>query len=139
MFNLEEELDRYLLLLRNKIRQQGFIQMNIQNELGWGRSYISQLLTKQKALRMDQLLSILEVIEVDAQTFFTELHDLPHGEGQSRGAAGAEFPPAAWGEGVRQELEDMTNLLQGLCDLLITKELFAPKELWVAIKAAEAE
>ncbi len=38
MINIDKELDRYLSLLRNKIRESGFIQMEIQERLGWGRS-----------------------------------------------------------------------------------------------------
>ena len=48
MQQIDAEVDRYLTLLRNRIRQQGFTQLEVQQELGWGRNYISQLLTKLK-------------------------------------------------------------------------------------------
>ncbi len=64
MINIDMELDRYLSLLRNKIRERGFTQLEVQGPLGWGRSYISQLLTRQKALRLEQVLLILKVIGV---------------------------------------------------------------------------
>ena len=41
MTTLERELDRVLTLLRNKIRERGFTQLEVQEALGWGRSYIS--------------------------------------------------------------------------------------------------
>ena len=39
-----------------------------------GRSYISQLLTKQKSLRVEQVLLILNVIGVEPRRFFAELY-----------------------------------------------------------------
>ena len=65
MVTVQPEVDRYLTLLRNKIRERGYTQLQVQEALGWGRSYISQLLTRQKALRIEQVLLILSVIEVD--------------------------------------------------------------------------
>ncbi len=66
-------LDRCLTLLRNRIREHGFTQLEVQEQLGWGRSYISQLLTKQKALRLEQVLLILQVIGASPEEFFTTL------------------------------------------------------------------
>ena len=37
MNSIERELDRVLTLLRNKIREQGFTQLEVQEALGWGR------------------------------------------------------------------------------------------------------
>ena len=71
MRTIERELDRVLTLLRNKIRERGFTQLEVQEALGWGRSYISQLLTKQKSLRIEQVLLILNVVGVDPGEFFS--------------------------------------------------------------------
>ncbi len=57
MRQVEAEVDRYLTLLGNKIRGRGFTQVEVQDALGWGRSYISQLVTKAKALRVEQVIS----------------------------------------------------------------------------------
>ncbi len=46
----------------------------MQEALGWGRSYISQLLTKQKTLRIEQILLILNVIGVDPAEFWAEVY-----------------------------------------------------------------
>jgi len=51
--------------------------------LDWGRSYISPLLTKQKSLRVEQVLRILDVIEVEAADFFFELYRFPRGDAVS--------------------------------------------------------
>ncbi len=92
MINIDKELDRYLSLLRNKIRESGFIQMEIQERLGWGRSYISQLLTKQKALRLEQVLLILKVIGVEPREFFLELYVPGTGAGHSGRLASGGSP-----------------------------------------------
>ncbi len=83
MVRVQREVDRYLTLLRNKIRERGFTQLQVQEALGWGRSYISQLLTRQKALRIEQVLLILSVIGVDPREFFGEIY----------AAAAIAYPP----------------------------------------------
>lgn len=65
-----------LSLLRQKIMENGFTQMQVQEPLGWGRSYISQLLKGRKSLRFDQLLTILDVIDLEPREFFAELYQL---------------------------------------------------------------
>ncbi len=77
MRQVERELDRCLTLLRDKIREQGFTQLEVQEALGWGRSYISQLLTRQKNLRIDQVVMIMNVIGVEPAEFFGELYGPP--------------------------------------------------------------
>lgn len=77
MSGVEREIRRILDHLRRKIRDQGFTQLEVQEDLGWGRSYISQLVTGQKSLRMDQLLLILDVIGVQPGEFFGELYARP--------------------------------------------------------------
>lgn len=74
MRQVDREVDRYLTLLGDKVRGQGFTQLEVQEALGWGRSYISQLVTKQKSLRLDQVLLILSVIGVEPSEFFAELY-----------------------------------------------------------------
>ena len=106
VINVEREVDRSLL--RNKIRASGFTQLEVQEALGWGRSYISQFLTKQKKLRLEQVLSILNVIEVEPAAFFGELYGAPpwsDAEGLQARNVSAELPhhqlarvrsPMAW-------------------------------------------
>ena len=72
MRTVERELDRILTRLRNALRERGYTHLEVQEVLGWGRSYISQLLTKQKSLRVEQILKILNVINVDPADFFGE-------------------------------------------------------------------
>ncbi len=127
MIKIEKEIDGYLTLLRNKIAQQGFTQYEIQETLGWGTSYLSQLLTKQKALRMDQVLSILLVIGVEPEAFFAELY-APRADVYRK-------PPVV-SEGPRRELEKLSKLLEGLAELLHKKALFTGDELIKAVDTA---
>ncbi len=131
MVTIEHEVDRYLTLLRNKIRERGFTQLEIQEVLGWGRSYISQLLTKQKAIRVEQVLLILSVIGVEARVFFTELHGASPGVGVDR----IQYPMSS-DEPSRQQLEEMTSLLRGLTELLRGKGLIEAGSISEAIEEA---
>ena len=69
---VNETVRAMLSSLGTCIRDQGFSQVKVQEALGWGRSYISQLMTRQKKVRIVQVLSILEVIGVAPETFFGE-------------------------------------------------------------------
>ncbi len=73
----EDWVDRLLLLLRSTMQTQGVSQLSVQESLGWGRTYISQLLRKQKALRFDQVLMILQTLEIEPKDFFAELFGIP--------------------------------------------------------------
>ncbi len=135
MMIVDKEVDRYLTLLRNKIREKGFTQLEVQEALSWGRSYISQLLTKQKSLRVEQVLLILDVIGVDPADFFAELY-YPGRPGRL-GAAGwrssAGVEPV--GERLAGNFEEMRALVRGLVWLLIDKELIDVDELTANVKA----
>ncbi|MEM7586440.1 MAG: helix-turn-helix transcriptional regulator [Acidobacteriota bacterium] len=151
MVILERELDRVLTLLRNKIRERGFTQLEVQEALAWGRSYISQLLTKQKSLRVEQVLLILNVIGVDPGEFYGELYQLPASDKMHRDeysepryssrpysassvAEVSEGPPGDFSS----SFQELRSLLRGLVRLLVDKNLISVDELTSAVKACES-
>lgn len=71
---VERDIDRVLTLVRHRIREHGFTQLEVQEVAGWGRSYISQLLTRQKSVRVDHVLMILKVIGADPAEFWAEIY-----------------------------------------------------------------
>jgi transcriptional regulator with XRE-family HTH domain len=153
MATAERELDRVLTLLRNKIRERGFTQLEVQEALSWGRSYISQLLTKQKSLRVEQVLLILEVIGVEPGEFFGELYRFPQTEQAMRGPddyglplrGRAPFNPSmvhdggieALGGEDQRSFQAVRSLLRGLVRLLVDKNVINVDDLGAAVKAAE--
>ncbi len=131
---VDNEVDRYLTLLRNKIREKGFTQLEVQEALSWGRSYISQLLTRQKSLRVEQVLLILDVIGVEPAEFFAELYYYP---GAPAGIAGSQWPSAGYqppGESLSGSFEEMRAMVRGLVWLLIDKEMIDVDELTASVK-----
>ncbi len=151
---IDKEVDRILTLLRNKIRERGFTQLEVQEKLGWGRSYISQLLTKQKSLRVEQVLMILEVIKVEPGDFYRELFQFPQSDVRLRSLE--EYPDTRVGDtvpglGVRatgpgggfaeeffRNYRQVTAKLRGLIQLLVDKELVTFEELAAAASIAES-
>ncbi len=151
---VERELDRVLTLLRNKIRERGFTQLEVQEALGWGRSYISQLLTKQKSLRVEQVLLILNVIGVDPSEFFGELYHFPAAGLPASSASGfsryASSSPqygreagsnaeAGSGEEVSRNFHELRSLLRGLLWLLTDKGILDADELSTAVSSSSSE
>ncbi len=131
MLKVEREIDRLLSLLREKINQRGFTQMEVQDALGWGRSYISQLLTKQKSPRVDQVLAILRVIGLEPKAFFAELYAV-----SPRAATVRRRLPASTSRQLPLIEPERTDLLLGgLADLLLKKRLITSKELSKAVAA----
>ncbi len=134
MVSVGKEVDRMLKLLREKIRDKGFTQLKVQEALGWGRTYISQLFRKQKSLRFDQILSILEVIDIDAGLFFAEFYALPHPEIDEddrrydrRALMYARRRPSP-------EIEELREIVDAMTRLLIQKGFLDPTELDEAFK-----
>ena len=85
---VQSEIERTLQLLRSCIHQKGFTQLQIQDALGWGRTYISQLIRQQKSLRLDQILQVLQVIDIPPVDFFAQLYGVSepwNAEGGQRG------------------------------------------------------
>lgn len=145
MITVEKEIDRILTLLRNKIRERGFTQLQVQAELDWGRSYISQLLTKQKSLRVEQVLLILDVIGIEPAEFYSELYRFPAADriddtyaampgrapyNVSSISQSEAAPP--WAEDLRSEMRQSRQRLEGLVQLLVDKEVIDREELAVA-------
>ncbi|MCP3960873.1 MAG: helix-turn-helix transcriptional regulator [bacterium] len=105
MHNVERQVDRVLTLLQDKIRGRGFTQLQIQDALGWGRSYISQLVTKQKSLRVEQVLLILQVIGIEPADFFGELY-----------LQGGVHRAGPWGGPPPVQTEQVEEIRHGLAD-----------------------
>ncbi len=132
MRQVDREVNRYLTLLSDKVRGQGFTQLEVQEALGWGRSYISQLVTKQKSLRLDQVLLILGVIGVEPAEFFTELYQ------PRRFYSGAPAPmESSTAAVIGQELPKLNAYLRAIQDLLVDKGLISAEDLDAAVDAAE--
>lgn len=128
MSTAHQEVDRALTLLRNKIRERGFTQLEVQQALSWGRSYISQLLTKQKALRLEQILLILNVIEVDPAEFFSELYHFPLGRPRAAVEVGSDV------EATAQKTRELEALLRGLVQLLIDQRVIDGDEIVTSVR-----
>ena len=134
MIDLERGIDRYLTLLRNTIRASGSTQLEVQEALGWGRSYISQFLTKQKKVRLEQVLSILNVIGIEPGAFFAELYGASpwsHDGGLQAPGVSAELR--------HQQLARVRELAHSLVDLLVEKKFITAAGLAGAVEAGESE
>ena len=138
MRQVDAELDRYLTLLGNMIRQRGYTQLEVQQVLGWGRSYISQLVTKQKSLRVEQVLLILEVIGVDAAEFFSELYAQPGSSYAPSRQAPLPVDPGQVDE-QKKQLQELTDLMRGLVGLLVERQVISGEELSAAAEDADRE
>lgn len=132
MRQVDREVDRYLTLLSDKVRGRGFTQLEVQEALGWGRSYISQLVTKQKSLRLDQVLLILSVIGVKPADFFAELYQPL----QYHGRAPAPIEPSAAAV-MSRELPRLKAYLLAVRKLLLDRGLISVDELEAAVDAAD--
>lgn len=146
---IERDIARVLTLLRNKIRERNLTQLQVQDALGWGRSYISQLLTKQKSLRVEQVLKILQVIGVTPSEFFGELFYQQHPHPQTlvvaarevgRGTGGPSLIGGAIdsrGTDPESSYQELSTLLRGLLRVLIERKIIKPEDLNRAVQASD--
>ncbi len=107
--NVEKNLDRILTAIRNRIRERGFTQLEVQEELKWGRSYISQLLTRQKALRVEQVLQILKVIGVEPAEFWGEVFQFGEAFGPGRSPGRRVAPPSLFSPSPFEDGDDSVH------------------------------
>jgi transcriptional regulator with XRE-family HTH domain len=162
--SIEREIERVIDLLKVKIRDRGFTQMEIQEALAWGRSYVSQLLKGHKGLRLEQILKILEVLDIEPAEFFRELYNFPRPtteQGETPLAAVGEIdsheadppsPPAppqeAWSVPIPERQSDppadfhesyrqVQAMVQGMAVLLLDKELVTIEEISEAVSYSE--
>ncbi|MCP4660361.1 MAG: helix-turn-helix transcriptional regulator [bacterium] len=56
--------------MQTRIKQQGFTQKQVQEILGWGKSYLSGLLNAKVALRVEHLLLVCDVIGASPTELF---------------------------------------------------------------------
>lgn len=77
MLGLPEHTLPILRELRALIKERGTTQLEIQERLGWGKTYVSQLLSQAKGLRLEQLLAILDVLQVEPEAFWARVYDWP--------------------------------------------------------------
>ncbi len=126
MKQADEEVVRYLSLLENKMRQRKYTQQDVQQALSWGRSYVSQLVTKQKKLRVEQVLMILQVIGVEPREFYAELYDLEQGLNPAGGLQQPETPEEV--EDLKRELNEQRQLMHRLVKLLVKKRVVTAKD-----------
>ena len=93
MGEIEEAMDRYLATLRTAIRARGFTQLRVQKRLGWGRSFISQILSRQKGLRLETLLLFLRALDVSPEEVVPVRYPSHHEAYDALRQAQAERPP----------------------------------------------
>ncbi len=106
-------LESAKVLLKTVIRERGFTQLRIQEQLGWGRSYISQALNDGKELRFDVMLQILFAIGMEPGTFFARLNrEIFPEAAEGEGSAGA-------GSGRHPEVAELRRWVTGMARLLV--------------------
>lgn len=135
MRTVERDIHRILTLLRNRIRQQGFTQLEVQEVNGWGKSYISQLVTKQKSLRVEHVLMILNVINIDPADFYAEIYQFgPSKRRALRAAQRRSLPPAPNTGDMAKDMRSLGILLDAVVNVLASKEFFSMDDYKEATK-----
>ncbi len=133
MKQVDREIDRYLALLRRKIAERGFTQLEVQTVLGWGRSYISQIVNRNKGLRVEQLLLILNVIGVDPADFLGEIHGFKWASG---GASDPRKVPRSAGSNgdLARRVRQVDVTLGALVGLLLEKRIISGRDLRASVQ-----
>lgn len=81
-----KEIRRWSWRLRDLMREAGRTQRSIEREAGWGKGYLTQVLGEGRpALKVEHVLTILDLLGVSLEEFFSGLYDLHSGSGAAAG------------------------------------------------------
>ncbi len=69
------EVQEVIQHLETEMRARGVTQRDLQRALGWGRSYVSQLMTGQTRLKVEHVFSILSALKIEKADFFRTLYE----------------------------------------------------------------
>lgn len=148
--NVDAEVDSVLNFLRQKMKERGFSQVKVQSTLGWKGSYISQLFNRTKALRVEQILMILDVIGIEPLDFYSEYYLVYKRQGHlsssadkaademlgvHRKSAALLYESHGFLERFFHSFTEVRTLLRSLVHLLVKKELITMEELRLSAEA----
>ena len=78
----QKEIRRWSWRLRDLMREGGRTQRSVEVEAGWGKGYLTQVLRDGRpALKVEHVLTILGLLGVAIEDFFSGLYDLHPGPG----------------------------------------------------------
>ncbi len=87
----QKEIRRWSWRLRDLMREAGRTQRSLELEAGWGKGYLTQVLRDGRpALKVEHVLTILNLLGVTIEGFFSGLYDLHPGQGAGMDAAAVE-------------------------------------------------
>lgn len=113
-----EPTAHFLVQLKEKIREQGFTDLDVEEALDWDPGQFELLNAGTKGLLVDEVMSILGAIGVEPKTFFAELYDL---------SPGSEWP--------HNEIAEVSSLADSLADVLVKNQVLTASELTRAVAA----
>lgn len=102
-------------LLRKKIRERSFSELEVEKALGWQANHIRLLTFGMKGLHVEEVLKILAVIGVEPEEFFIELYG----------------PPPS--PELHRQLARLSAQVNHLADLLVEKQVVTASELARAV------
>ena len=135
MGGVDGDLARIRSLLRRKIHERGFTQKEVQEFLGWGRHYVSMLVTGRKPIRVEQVLLILNVIGVTPEEFWGEVYGFGEPRTPRNRRSGSPLPPDR-GRRWLEDLAAMRKLFDSVVGALQKKALIDSAGLEPAIARA---
>ena len=87
----QKEIRRWSWRLRDLMREGGRTQRSLEVEAGWGKGYLTQVLRDGRpALKVEHVLTILDLLGVTIEDFFSGLYDLHPGRGAGLDATAVE-------------------------------------------------
>ncbi len=119
MSQVEQELEALRKTIDTLIRKSGFTQQQLEEAIGWGRSFISQMVNDRKELRVEPILRILEKL---GMTFsqFCALHF------QWKGLEEVEDPAVT---ALDRRLDELQRFTLALAEALVARNLIAANEI----------
>jgi transcriptional regulator with XRE-family HTH domain len=71
---MEQHIRRYVEALSAFIQRKGMLQVDLEKRLGWSRGTLTKVLKGRQKLTVGHVLSLVEVLDIEPLSFYTEVH-----------------------------------------------------------------
>lgn len=122
-----KEVDCLRASLRRMVEEKKIQQLHIQQKLGWGPGYVSQMYGGTKELRFEPFFQVLYAADIEPVAFFAAHYQWSGLSGEGKPAAETPGDPAV--ERLQRQLDQLRGTLDNVVRALLERNLISVNDI----------